>query len=84
MGIILWIVLGAIAGLVASFLMRSPNGWLEDVILGIIGAFVGGFVMNLFGAPGVTGFNLYSLLVAIIGAAIVIFLGRSLHRGTLT
>lgn len=82
MDLILFIVLGAGAGFIASAVMKSANGWLEDVVLGIIGAFVGGFVMNLFGQPGVTGFNIYSLIVAVVGAVVVIFLGRMLHRGT--
>lgn len=80
MNILLWIVLGAIAGWVASVIMASKHGLIEDIVLGIIGAFVGGFFMNSFGAPGVTGFNLYSLIVAVVGAVVLIFLGRLLHR----
>ena len=80
MNILLWIILGAIAGFIADIVMASAHGMLEDIVLGIVGAFVGGFVMNSFGQPGVTGFNLYSIAVAVIGAAILIFLGRILHR----
>ncbi len=80
MNIILWIILGAAAGWLADVLMESAHGMVEDIILGIIGAFVGGFIFNFFGAPGVTGFNLYSLIVAVVGAAVVIFLGRLLHK----
>ncbi len=80
MNIILWIVLGALAGWIAGMIMGSSHGLLEDIILGIIGAFLGGFIMNLLGFTGITGFNFYSLIVAIIGAAIVIFLGRVLHK----
>jgi len=80
MNIILWILLGAGAGWTAGFFMKSDHSMLEDIILGIIGAFVGGFVMNFVGQPGVTGFNLYSLMVAAIGAALIIFLGRVLRR----
>lgn len=80
MNIILWIILGAAAGWLADIIMKSAHGVLEDIILGIIGAFVGGFIFNLFGAPGVTGFNFYSLIVAVIGAAILIYLGRLIHR----
>jgi uncharacterized membrane protein YeaQ/YmgE (transglycosylase-associated protein family) len=80
MNILFWVILGAIAGWIASIIMKSAHGMLEDIILGIIGAFVGGFIMNAFGAPGVTGFNLYSLIVAVIGAIILIFLGRLIHR----
>lgn len=80
MNILLWILFGAAAGWLADIIMSSSHGMLEDIILGIIGAIVGGFIMNSFGQPGVTGFNLYSLLVAVIGAAILIFLGRMIHR----
>jgi uncharacterized membrane protein YeaQ/YmgE (transglycosylase-associated protein family) len=80
MNIILWLILGALAGWLAGVLMKSDHGMVEDIILGIIGAFVGGFVMNFFGQPGVTGFNLYSLIVSALGAAGVIFLGRTLHK----
>lgn len=81
MNFLLFIVLGAIAGYLASVLMRSANGVLEDIILGIIGAFIGGFVMNALGQPGVTGFDLYSIMVATIGAVVLIFLGRMIRRG---
>ena len=82
MDLILWIVLGAVAGWVASIIMRTNDsqGLMGDIILGIIGAFVGGLLFNLFGASGATGFNLYSLIVAIIGAAVLIYLGRMLFR----
>ena len=80
MNIILWIILGAAAGWIADMAMTSDHGLLEDIILGVIGAFVGGFIMNFFGQPGVTGFNIYSLVVAVIGAVILIFLGRIIHR----
>lgn len=80
MNIILWIILGGIAGWIADIIMASAHGMLEDIILGIIGAFVGGFIFNSFGAAGVTGFNFYSLIVAVIGAVILIFLGRLIHR----
>jgi len=77
MSIITWIILGLIAGWLASMVSKGSGGIIMDIILGIIGAFVGGFVMNLFGASGVTGFNLYSILVAFIGAVILIAIGRS-------
>lgn len=80
MNILLWIILGAVAGWLADVIMASSHGMIEDIILGIIGAFVGGFVMNFFGQPGVTGFNLYSLIVAVVGAVILVLLGRLLHR----
>lgn len=80
MNLIVWIVLGAIAGWIAGLVMKSNHGLLEDIILGIVGAFVGGFVFSLMGEPGVTGFNVYSLIVSVIGAVIVIFIGRVLHK----
>lgn len=81
MGIILWIVFGALAGWIASVLMKTNAGAIMDIIMGIIGAVVGGFLMNLAGQSGVTGFNLYSLFVAVIGAIVVIYLGRMLRKG---
>ena len=80
MTILLWIIFGAIAGFLADLIMSSDNGLIEDMILGVIGAFVGGFVFNFFGQAGVTGFNLYSVIVAVIGASVIIFLGRLLHK----
>ena len=78
MGIILWIIFGAIAGWVASIIMKTDakQGTVKDIVMGIIGAIVGGFLMDLGGQSGVTGFNLYSLGVAIAGAVIVIYVGR--------
>lgn len=83
MNIILWIVFGAIAGWVASLIMKTnaSQGMLADIVLGIVGAVVGGFLMEIFGAAGVTGFNIYSLVVAILGASVVIGLGRALRGG---
>jgi uncharacterized membrane protein YeaQ/YmgE (transglycosylase-associated protein family) len=79
MDFIIWIIVGALAGWVASMIMHTDaeQGALMNIILGIVGAFVGGFVMNLFGASGVTGFNLYSILVAILGAVVVIGIGKA-------
>jgi len=82
MGIILWIIFGAIAGWIASVVMKtdSSQGTMTDIIMGIIGAIVGGFLMGLVGQSGVTGFNLYSLIVAVIGAVVVIYVGRMLRN----
>lgn len=82
MGIILWIIFGAIAGWAASIFMGTDNnqGTMTDIIMGIIGSIVGGFLMNLIGQSGVTGFNLYSFLVAVIGAVVVIYLARRFRR----
>jgi len=73
MSIIAWIILGLIAGFIASKVVnKSGEGFILDVVLGIVGAIVGGFIFSLFGASGVTGLNLYSMIVAIIGAIIVL------------
>ena len=80
MNIFLWIVLGGIAGWIASLFMKSEHTTVEDIILGMAGGFVGGFIMNAVGASGITGFNFYSLMVAVAGAVFLIFLGRLLHR----
>jgi len=81
MGILLWIIFGAIAGWAASVLMKTDweQGTLTDIILGIVGAVVGGLIMGFFGEPGVTGFNLYSFFVAILGAVALIYVGRLMH-----
>ncbi|OGG05050.1 hypothetical protein A2Z33_07260 [Candidatus Gottesmanbacteria bacterium RBG_16_52_11] len=81
MGIILWIIFGALTGWAASLIMKTDaqQGAVMNIMLGIVGAFVGGLLMNLMGYPGVTGFDLYSLAVAIAGAAIVIGLVRVLR-----
>lgn len=76
MGILLMIVLGAIAGFIATYVMKSPHGLLMDILLGIVGAVIGGLIMSFFGQPGVYGFNLYSLFVAVLGAIVVIFVAR--------
>jgi uncharacterized membrane protein YeaQ/YmgE (transglycosylase-associated protein family) len=80
MGIIIWIIFGAIVGFIASNIMGKGEGLLWDIILGIVGAIIGGFIMNLFGYAGITGFNLYSTVVAVIGAIIVIYIGRALRQ----
>jgi len=78
MNILLWIVFGLLAGWIASIIMRSDHqqGAMTDIILGVLGSIVGGFLFNLFGQPGVTGFNVYSILVAVIGASVLIWAGR--------
>ena len=75
MGILAWLVLGLIAGFIASKIVNhTGSGVLMDIVLGIVGAFVGGFIFNFFGHAGVTGFNIYSALVAVIGAVVVLWL----------
>ena len=83
MSIIGWLVLGLIAGFIASRIVnKAGEGLILDIVLGIIGAFVGGYLFSLFGAGGVTGLNLYSLLVAIIGAIVVLVVYHAIVRRT--
>lgn len=79
MGIILWIIFGALAGWIASAIMKSNDGVLMDIVLGIVGAVLGGWIMSLFGQGGVSGFNLYSFLVAILGAVVLIWIVRAIR-----
>ena len=73
MSFLAWIVLGLIAGFIGSKIVnKTGEGFFIDIILGIVGAVVGGWVFNMFGASGVSGVNLYSLLVAVIGAILVL------------
>ena len=75
MSILAWIILGLIAGFLGSKLVnKTGEGFVLDIVLGVIGAVVGGFLFNLFGASGVSGLNLYSLVVATLGAIIVLVL----------
>ncbi len=82
MNLLLWIVFGAIAGWIASLVMHTnaQQGAVGNILVGIIGAVLGGWAMSLFGARGVTGFNLYSLLVAVLGSIILLFLVRFFQR----
>jgi len=79
MGIISWIILGLIAGFIASKIVdkRGQGFWL-DIALGIIGALVGGFLFDLFGASGVSGLNIYSMIVAVVGAVVVLLIYNAL------
>lgn len=81
MSIIAWVVLGLIAGFIASKIVnRTGEGMLLDIGLGIVGALVGGWLFHTFGMPGVTGLNIYSLVVAVIGAAVLLVLYHLLIR----
>lgn len=75
MNFILWIIFGALAGWIASIIMgkNKKMGAIANIVVGIVGAFIGGWIMSFFGAQGVTGFNLPSLLVAIGGAVVLLF-----------
>jgi uncharacterized membrane protein YeaQ/YmgE (transglycosylase-associated protein family) len=75
MSIIGWIVLGLIAGFIASRIVnKTGSGFLMDIVIGIVGAVVGGFIFSAFGMSGVTGFNIYSMIVAIIGAIVLLWI----------
>lgn len=76
MGVLLWIVFGALVGWVASMIMESSGGLVWDIVVGIIGAVLGGWVASLFGWGGVDGFNVPSFLVALVGACLLIWLMR--------
>ncbi|MET3580752.1 putative membrane protein YeaQ/YmgE (transglycosylase-associated protein family) [Mesorhizobium robiniae] len=74
MSILSWIVLGAIAGFIGSKIVnKSGQGLVLDIILGIVGAIVGGLIFSAFGASGVTGLNIYSLIVAVLGSVVVLW-----------
>ncbi|HMX19024.1 MAG TPA: GlsB/YeaQ/YmgE family stress response membrane protein [Anaerolineales bacterium] len=80
MNFLVWIIFGAIAGWVASIIMKRNKqmGALANIIVGVLGAFIGGYIMDFFGAEGVTGFNVPSLLVAILGAVLLLWIGNLL------
>jgi len=79
MSFIAWIVLGLLAGFIASKIVnKAGEGMLMDIVLGVVGAFLGGWLFNTFGMPGVTGLNMYSLLVAVVGAAIFLIVYHAL------
>jgi len=80
MGIISWIILGLIAGFIGSKIIVDSQGqgfWL-NIALGVIGALVGGFLFSLFGATGVTGLNIWSIIVAVVGAIVVLLVYNAL------
>ena len=81
MSIIAWIILGLIAGFIGSKIVnKRGEGLILDIVLGIVGAIAGGWLFNLFGASGVSGLNLYSLLVAVIGAIVVLMVFHAVRR----
>jgi uncharacterized membrane protein YeaQ/YmgE (transglycosylase-associated protein family) len=81
MSFLAWIVLGLIAGFIGSKLVnRRGEGMLLDILLGVVGAFAGGWLFHLFGAPGVRGLDLYSLLVAVTGSVVLLVLYHAMRR----
>lgn len=78
MSIIGWIILGGLAGWLASVLVRGGGlGLVGDIVVGIIGALIGGFLVSLVGGQGVTGFNIWSFIVAVIGAVVLLLIVRA-------
>jgi uncharacterized membrane protein YeaQ/YmgE (transglycosylase-associated protein family) len=82
MGLISWIVVGGLAGWIASMIMgtNERQGCLMNIIVGIIGSFIGGFVMSFFGGRGVTRLDIPSILVAIIGSVILLWIVKALRK----
>ena len=82
MGIILWIVFGALVGWIASLIMKTDaeQGAVLNIVVGIVGAVIGGWLFSFFGESGVSGFNLYSFVVALLGAIVLIAAVKMLRR----
>ena len=81
MSFLAWIVLGLVAGFIASKLVnRRGEGILMDILLGVVGAFAGGWLFHIFGAPGVRGLTIYSLFVAVTGSVVLLVLYHALRR----
>jgi uncharacterized membrane protein YeaQ/YmgE (transglycosylase-associated protein family) len=82
MGILLWILFGGVAGWIASMIFGNDEeqGVFGNVVIGIIGAFIGGFIVNVVGGEGITGFNLYSMVVAISGAVLTLYIKNAMLR----
>jgi uncharacterized membrane protein YeaQ/YmgE (transglycosylase-associated protein family) len=82
MGIVAWIIFGALAGWIASMLAgtNAQMGLFANIFIGIIGAFVGGLLVSLLGGQGITGFNIWSLVVAVLGAVLLLGLIKIFSR----
>jgi uncharacterized membrane protein YeaQ/YmgE (transglycosylase-associated protein family) len=81
MSFLAWIILGLIAGFIGSKIVnKKGEGLILDILLGIIGGVFGGWLFNKFGASGVTGLNLYSLLVAVVGAVVLLLIYHAVRR----
>lgn len=82
MSILAWIILGALAGWIASMIMgeNAKMGAIANIVVGVVGAFIGGFLISFFGGQGFTGFNLWSLIVAIIGAIVLLWIVNLFRR----
>lgn len=84
MGIIAWIIFGGLAGWIASMIAgtNEQQGLLGNIIVGILGALVGGFVFSLLGGSGITGFNIWSMLVAIAGSVVLLLIFKAVRRSS--
>lgn len=83
MSFLAWIVLGLIAGFIGSKVVnKTGEGFFLDIVLGIVGAIVGGWLFSLFGMSGVTGLNIYSLVVAVVGAVVLLVVYHAIRRRT--
>lgn len=82
MEIVLWLILGALAGWIASKIMNTDaeQGMIANIVVGVIGAMIGGYLFNAMGEAKVTGFNFYSLLVAVVGAVVLLAVVKVLRR----
>ena len=81
MSILAWVILGIVAGFIASKVVnKTGEGLVLDLVLGVIGALVGGWIMSLFGQAGVSGLNLYSLVIAVLGAIVVLVAYHAIRR----
>jgi uncharacterized membrane protein YeaQ/YmgE (transglycosylase-associated protein family) len=82
MGFLAWIVVGLIAGILAKWAIpgEGPGGLIGDLVVGMVGALLGGWIFNAFGSAGATGINLYSILVAFIGAVVLLLILRAFSR----
>ena len=81
MSILAWLVVGLVAGWIGSMIVnRGGEGLIMDIVLGVVGAFVGGFLFNMLGHTGVTGINLYSIFVAAVGAVVVLLITHAVFR----
>jgi uncharacterized membrane protein YeaQ/YmgE (transglycosylase-associated protein family) len=82
MGILSWLVVGLLAGWIASMLVNRGRGegLIRDILLGVVGAFAGGFLFRLFGHGGVTGINFYSIFVAVVGSVVILLLYHAIAR----
>jgi uncharacterized membrane protein YeaQ/YmgE (transglycosylase-associated protein family) len=82
MSIVAWLILGLISGFIGSKLVnRSGNGLVFDIVLGVVGAVVGGFIFNAFGSIGVNGLNIWSMFVAVVGAVVVLLIKQAIIGG---